>query len=104
MGITDVFANTADFSRLTEKNDLKIDKIIHQAKFRITEKGSLTSAATTVTIIKKTTVVKKIVRSLPEGEVIVLPQDSYYKDNSHLPMEERQKINFDHPKSVEFNL
>lgn len=39
----------------------------------------------------KTTVVKKIVEALPQGEVSVLPQDSYYKDSSHIPVEERQK-------------
>jgi uridine kinase len=50
----------------------------------------------------KTTVVKKIVEKLPKGEVAVLSQDSYYKDNSHLPIEERQKINFDHPSAIEF--
>jgi len=40
----------------------------------------------------------------PNNEVIVLPQDAYYRDNSHIPLEERQKINFDHPDSVEFPL
>ncbi len=52
----------------------------------------------------KTTVVKKLIAQLPKGEVTVLSQDSYYKDNGHLPLEERQKINFDHPKSIEFDL
>ena len=52
----------------------------------------------------KTTVVKKIIEKLPEGEVVVVPQDSYYKDNSHLPIEQRQEINFDHPGSIEFPL
>lgn len=52
----------------------------------------------------KTTVVKKIIERLPAGEVAVISQDSYYKDNSHLPMEERQKINYDHPSSIEFEL
>lgn len=52
----------------------------------------------------KTTVVKKIIDKLPAGEVAVISQDSYYKDNSHLPMEERQKINYDHPASIEFEL
>ncbi|MFW6095704.1 MAG: uridine kinase, partial [Bacteroidota bacterium] len=52
----------------------------------------------------KTTVLKEIIRRLPKDEVAVLPQDSYYKDNSHLPLEERLKINFDHPNSIEFNL
>lgn len=52
----------------------------------------------------KTTVLKEIIRRLPKDEVAVLPQDSYYKDNSHLPLTERQKINFDHPNSIEFDL
>ncbi len=52
----------------------------------------------------KTTVVKKLIKQLPEGEVTVLSQDSYYKDNSHIPIEERQKINFDHPNAIEWDL
>lgn len=52
----------------------------------------------------KTTVVKKMINSLPEGSVTVIPQDAYYKDNSHLSPEERTKINFDHPGSIEFAL
>lgn len=52
----------------------------------------------------KTTVVRKIMKVLPEGEVIMMPQDSYYKDNGDIPLEERQKINFDHPDSVEWSL
>ena len=49
----------------------------------------------------KTTVVRKIIESLPAGEVVLLPQDSYYKDSSHVPVEERQNINFDHPDAFE---
>ena len=52
----------------------------------------------------KTTVVRKIIESLPIEQVTVIPQDSYYKDSSHIPMEQRQEINFDHPSSLEFNL
>ncbi len=52
----------------------------------------------------KTTVVRKVMERFPSNEVIVMPQDSYYKDNGHIPLEERQKINFDHPDSVEFIL
>jgi uridine kinase len=52
----------------------------------------------------KTTVVGKITGAFPNGEVIVIPQDSYYRDSSAIPPEERQKINFDHPDSVEFSL
>lgn len=50
----------------------------------------------------KTTVVKKIKEVFPNEEVVVIPQDSYYKDNKGIPLEERQKINFDHPDSIEF--
>ena len=52
----------------------------------------------------KTTVVRKIIEVFPNDEVIVLPQDAYYKDNSQISLEERQRINFDHPDSVEFEL
>ena len=51
----------------------------------------------------KTTVVKTITNQLA-GRVVVIPQDSYYKDSSHLPMEERQKINFDHPDAIDWKL
>ena len=52
----------------------------------------------------KTTVVRKILQRLPQGEVVILPQDSYYRDSAHLPLEERLEINFDHPDSIEFEL
>ncbi len=52
----------------------------------------------------KTTVVNTILNELPEGEVGVISQDSYYKDTSHLSYEERVKINFDHPRSIDFDL
>jgi len=52
----------------------------------------------------KTTVVNKIIKSLPKNSVSVISQDSYYKDNGHLSPEEKQKINFDHPDSIEFEL
>ncbi len=52
----------------------------------------------------KTTVVRKVLERLPKDEVVILPQDSYYKDSSHLPMEERLEINFDHPDSIEWEL
>ncbi len=52
----------------------------------------------------KTTVVRKVIEVFPNNEVVLIPQDAYYKDNGHLPLEERQKINFDHPDSLEFSL
>ncbi|EKF55760.1 uridine kinase [Galbibacter marinus] len=52
----------------------------------------------------KTTVVNQIINELPENEVGVISQDSYYKDTSHLSFEERTKINFDHPRTIDFDL
>lgn len=52
----------------------------------------------------KTTVVNQILNELPEGEVGVISQDSYYRDTSHLSYDERVKINFDHPRSIDFEL
>ncbi|MBQ2046470.1 MAG: uridine kinase [Muribaculaceae bacterium] len=52
----------------------------------------------------KTTVVTKIINKLSCNNVVVLPQDSYYKDSSHIPPEERSKINFDEPDAIEWDL
>ncbi|HEX6695086.1 MAG TPA: uridine kinase [Longimicrobiales bacterium] len=52
----------------------------------------------------KTTVVKSIVRSLGKGQVSVIHHDSYYRDASHLPLEARQSINYDHPDALETEL
>lgn len=52
----------------------------------------------------KTTVVRKVMEMFPNDEVIVIPQDSYYRDNRDITLDERQKINFDHPDAVEFSL
>lgn len=52
----------------------------------------------------KTTVVKKLIDHLPEKEVVILAQDSYYRDNSDKPLEERLEMNFDHPDSIEWEL
>lgn len=52
----------------------------------------------------KTTVVNQIINQLPGDEVGVISQDSYYRKNDGLSYEERTKINFDHPKSIDFEL
>lgn len=52
----------------------------------------------------KTTVVRKIVESLPFNTVAVIPQDSYYNDQSDLPLEVRRQTNFDHPDAFEWPL
>jgi uridine kinase len=52
----------------------------------------------------KSTVVKQVIKYLPKEAVTVIPQDAYYKDNGHKSAEERAKINFDHPTSIEWGL
>ncbi len=52
----------------------------------------------------KTTVVSQIINELPVDEVCVISQDSYYKTTDELSYEERTKINFDHPRAIDFEL
>jgi uridine kinase len=52
----------------------------------------------------KTTVVREIMKRLPRNSVTVIPQDAYYWDNGNLTAEEKLKINFDHPNSIEWPL
>ncbi len=51
----------------------------------------------------KTSFALEIMKHFPSGEVVLVDQDSYYKDLSDLPLEERKKVNFDHPNSVDFD-
>jgi uridine kinase len=52
----------------------------------------------------KTTVVHQIMNELPQTEVGIISQDSYYKANHGLSYEERSNINFDHPRAIDFEL
>ena len=52
----------------------------------------------------KTTVVEQIIEELPKDEVVVISQDSYYNDLAHMTKQERSKVNFDHPNSIDFEL
>ncbi|MCL7763354.1 uridine kinase [Polaribacter sp. Z014] len=52
----------------------------------------------------KTTVVNQIIKQLPTDEVCVISQDSYYNETFNLSYEERTKINFDHPRAIDFDL
>jgi uridine kinase len=49
----------------------------------------------------KSTVVHEILNSLPEKSITILEQDAYYKDQSELSLEERLKINYDHPDAFD---
>ncbi len=52
----------------------------------------------------KTTVVNKIIEGFDPRDVTVIKHDDYYKDQSHIPMEERVKVNYDHPFSLDNDL
>ncbi len=52
----------------------------------------------------KTSIARKIISELPTDRVALIPQDSYYNDTTHLTMEERKLINFDHPDAFDWEL
>ena len=52
----------------------------------------------------KTTVVRAIKERLRDEKVVVIPQDSYYKDSSDLTDEEKRRQNFDHPDAIDWTL
>jgi uridine kinase len=52
----------------------------------------------------KTTVVNQILNELPDTEVGIISQDSYYKENKNMSFDERALINFDHPRAIDFEL
>ncbi len=52
----------------------------------------------------KTTVVNQIINELPPDEVCVISQDSYYNATDNLTYDQRSKINFDHPRAIDFDL
>jgi uridine kinase len=52
----------------------------------------------------KTTVVHQIMNELPDTEVGIISQDSYYKENHNLSFDERALLNFDHPRAIDFAL
>lgn len=52
----------------------------------------------------KTTIVNQILSKFGSGEMLVISQDAYYKDNSEISYEERCLLNYDHPNSIDFEL
>ena len=52
----------------------------------------------------KSTIAKGILAALPDGAGALLEQDHYYRPQPHLPLEERQRLNFDHPDAIELEL
>jgi uridine kinase len=51
----------------------------------------------------KTTLIKRIKKEF-DDEITILSHDFYYKEKSHLPFEEREKLNYDHPNAFDTGL
>ena len=52
----------------------------------------------------KTTISRSVLEALPEGVGILIEQDHYYRAQPHLPLEERERVNYDHPDALEMDL
>lgn len=52
----------------------------------------------------KTTILNMVLELVPTLNILAFNQDHYYKDLSHLPIEERRKTNFDHPDAIDYAL
>lgn len=52
----------------------------------------------------KTFLTNEVTKYIGEDKILRISMDDYYKDQSHLPIEERAKVNFDHPKSIDWPL
>ena len=52
----------------------------------------------------KSTIARSILEALPEGTGVLLQQDHYYRSQSHLPIEQRERVNYDHPDALELDL
>jgi uridine kinase len=52
----------------------------------------------------KSTIARAILEALPKGAGVLLEQDHYYRAQGHLPFEERERVNYDHPDALELDL
>lgn len=52
----------------------------------------------------KSLLANTLVNELGSEQVVVISEDAYYRDNSHLPLSEREKINYDHPDAFDHAL
>lgn len=52
----------------------------------------------------KTTVAHNLIKAFKAEDAVLVEQDAYYKEHSHMTFEERSKVNYDHPNSIEFAL
>ncbi len=92
------------FKNISKKRKFTIDKIPIFVPTNKTQLFMLIIGIAGGTGSGKTTVVHQIMNELPQSEVGIISQDSYYKENNNLSFEERALINFDHPRAIDFEL
>ncbi|HEY5240948.1 MAG TPA: uridine kinase [Polyangiaceae bacterium] len=52
----------------------------------------------------KSTIARSVLEALPPGVGVLIEQDHYYRAQSHRPLEERERVNYDHPDALELDL
>ncbi|MBP6628090.1 MAG: uridine kinase [Kofleriaceae bacterium] len=52
----------------------------------------------------KSTVAQKLAAAIPRGRCVAIEHDAYYRDQAHLPVAERGRVNYDHPASLDNEL
>jgi uridine kinase len=52
----------------------------------------------------KSTIARSVLAALPQGSGVLIEQDHYYRAQSHLPLSERERVNYDHPDALEMEL
>ncbi len=52
----------------------------------------------------KSTIARAVLEALPAGSGVLIEQDHYYRAQGHLPPEQREKVNYDHPDALEMEL
>jgi uridine kinase len=70
----------------------------------LTEKSTIIIGISGASASGKSLLANTIVNELGSDQVVVISEDSYYKDHGNLPFEERANINYDHPNSLDHEL
>jgi len=52
----------------------------------------------------KSTIARSVLEALPSGVGVLIEQDHYYRAQPHRPLEERERVNYDHPDALEMDL
>ena len=75
LGMKEPFSNFADFSGMTEANDLKIDEVIHKAFIEVNESGTEAAAATAVIMVLKSALAEQPIRFIANHPFIYFITD-----------------------------